>query len=295
MYLMMLPNTLRPSTTPCFEHQQAVLQQDDVGGFLGDVHRAVDRDAHVGGLEGRGVVDAVAHEAHHVPVLLQGADDALLVGRRELGKDGGLLGGLAPGAASSISSMAGPSSTWSTGRPTWRQMVVVTRSLSPVRILTATLYCLSGPSASRGGVLGRVEEGQEAHQGHALLRRPRCKRLAPVRRQPLVGQARSRGSPRRSGGPPAPCGLASYSGRRGEHLALDFHLGADVEDLFHRALGDQQALALVVLHHHRHAPAAEIEGDLVDLVVAVVDRCARRSRCTCSSTATSIRFFRPVW
>ena len=63
MYLMMLPNTRRPSTTPCLQHQQAVLQQDDVGRLLGDVHRRVDRDAHVGGLERRRVVDAVAQEA----------------------------------------------------------------------------------------------------------------------------------------------------------------------------------------------------------------------------------------
>ena len=56
---------------PAFQHallqdQQAVFQQDDVGRLLGDVHRAVHRNAHIGGLEGRRVVDAVAHEAHHV-------------------------------------------------------------------------------------------------------------------------------------------------------------------------------------------------------------------------------------
>ena len=63
----MLAKTFRPSSTPCLEHQQALLQQDHVRRFLGDIDGRVDADAHVGGSQGRRVVDAVAHEADGVP------------------------------------------------------------------------------------------------------------------------------------------------------------------------------------------------------------------------------------
>ena len=42
---------------------------------------------HVGGVQGRGVVDAVAHEAHDVAGLAQGEDDALLLVGLHFGKD----------------------------------------------------------------------------------------------------------------------------------------------------------------------------------------------------------------
>ena len=45
------------------DHAQVVLEQDEVGRLLGDVGGAVDRDADVGGVERRGVVDPVAEEA----------------------------------------------------------------------------------------------------------------------------------------------------------------------------------------------------------------------------------------
>ena len=68
------------------ENQQTVLQQDDVRRFLGNVHGAVDRNADVGRLQRRGVVDAVAHEADHMTLALQRPDDALLVRRRPAGQ-----------------------------------------------------------------------------------------------------------------------------------------------------------------------------------------------------------------
>src|SRR5579871_623353 len=60
------------------QHQEVLLQQDDVGGLLGDVHRRVHRDAYVGGLERRSVVDAVTQKTHYVIFAVQSADDARL-------------------------------------------------------------------------------------------------------------------------------------------------------------------------------------------------------------------------
>ena len=45
--------------------------------------------------------------------------------------------------------------------------------------------------------------------------------------------------------------------------------GADLEHVLHRALADQHVVALVV-HHHRHALAREVEGDLVHLAAAAL-------------------------
>ncbi len=74
------------------EHGQALLQQDDVGGVLGDVDGAVHRYADVGGLERRSVVDAVAQKADDVALAVQGIDDGRLLRRRDLGEHDRRLG-----------------------------------------------------------------------------------------------------------------------------------------------------------------------------------------------------------
>ena len=92
MYFVMLPNTLRPSSTPSSEHRQALLEQDDVGGFLGDVDGAVDGNADIRRLERRAIIDAVTQEADDVPFAMQGIDDRGFLRRRDLGEDGSGLG-----------------------------------------------------------------------------------------------------------------------------------------------------------------------------------------------------------
>ncbi|MNT01745.1 hypothetical protein D3C72_1362250 [compost metagenome] len=75
------------------QHHQALFQEDDVGGFLGDVHRTVHGYTDVGGAQGWSVVDAVTHETDHMAVAFEDAHDALLVRRRQFGEDvGGLYG-----------------------------------------------------------------------------------------------------------------------------------------------------------------------------------------------------------
>ena len=66
---------------PVLQHQQVLLQQDEVGRFLRDIDRVVHRDADVGRAERGCVVDAVAHEADDVTVALERAHDPFLVRR----------------------------------------------------------------------------------------------------------------------------------------------------------------------------------------------------------------------
>ena len=63
------------------QHRKVVLEQDDVGRLLGDVGGAVDRDADVGGVQRRRIVDAVAEEADDVAAPLQRQDDPVLSAR----------------------------------------------------------------------------------------------------------------------------------------------------------------------------------------------------------------------
>ena len=102
---------------------------------MGNIHRRIYRDAHIRGLHGRRVVDAVAHIAHTVAVFPEHADDAGLLGGGELGKDRNLFGQLSQRLVIEGPPDRLPSRIRSTGSPTWRQMARVTFSLSPVRIL----------------------------------------------------------------------------------------------------------------------------------------------------------------
>ncbi len=63
MYLRMLAKVRRPSSTPSCSTVQVVPQQDQVGRLLGHVDGGVDREADVGRVQRRRVVDAVAEVA----------------------------------------------------------------------------------------------------------------------------------------------------------------------------------------------------------------------------------------
>ena len=84
MYLSVLAKVRRPSSTPERSTSRSRLQQDDVGALAGDVHGLLDRDADIGRMQGRRIVDAVAEIADRVAGPLQGADDPLLLLRVDL-------------------------------------------------------------------------------------------------------------------------------------------------------------------------------------------------------------------
>ena len=71
---------------PAFEHAvvqhlQVALEQDQIGRFLGHIHRRIDRQAHVRRMQRRRIVDAVAEIADDVAARLEREDDAVLLRR----------------------------------------------------------------------------------------------------------------------------------------------------------------------------------------------------------------------
>ena len=168
-YLRMLAKTLRPSITPSSSTIRLFSSRIDVGGFLGDIHRGIHRNAHIGGAQRGRVVDAVAHEADHVPFALQRLDDALLVGGREPHEQRGVFRGVGQLARRSSSRPARRSARARAERPTSLQILRETSSLSPVRTLTATPCCCSAAIAGAGGFLGRVEKRDIALQDQVVF------------------------------------------------------------------------------------------------------------------------------
>ena len=79
MYFSVLAKVRRPSSTPERNTSRSRLEQDDVGAFAGDVHGRLDRDADIGRMQGRRIVDAVAEISDRMTCPLQGADDPLLL------------------------------------------------------------------------------------------------------------------------------------------------------------------------------------------------------------------------
>ena len=77
---------------PLLQYHQALLQQNDIRRLAGDIHRAVDRDADIRRAQRRGVVDAVAHKAHHVTFTLEQRHDTLFMQRRQAGEQRGAFG-----------------------------------------------------------------------------------------------------------------------------------------------------------------------------------------------------------
>ena len=86
-----VPESLPPFSHPVHQYEQALFQEDDVRRLLGDVHRVVDGNPHVGRFQGRGVVDAVPQVPDDVVVPVQGPDHLLLLQGRQAGEHGDLV------------------------------------------------------------------------------------------------------------------------------------------------------------------------------------------------------------
>lgn len=164
--------TLLLAGDPLDQDAQVVLEQHDLRRFLGHIHGAVHGDAHVGHMEGRGVVDAVAQESDHVAALAQGQDDALLLVRLDLGE---YLGALRPLGERPVAQLPQLGAGDHLGR---RDADLAGQVDGDARVVSRDQL---EPDAGGGEVgeglpdlwLGRVEEGQEAEEGHLRLLLPR--------------------------------------------------------------------------------------------------------------------------
>ena len=87
MYLSVLANVRLPSSTPVRRTSRSRFKQDDVGALAGDVHGLFDRNADVGRVQGRRIVDAVAEVADRVTGALKRADDPLLLLRIDFNEE----------------------------------------------------------------------------------------------------------------------------------------------------------------------------------------------------------------
>ena len=244
------------------QHAEILLQQNDVGRVLGDIDRAIDRDADIGGVQRRRIVDAVAEIADDVAAALQPKNDAVLLngrdpaeqvrlfqprGERLVAERFDLGAGQQPGdrnaelgadmlrhalvvAAEDLDAdTLGPER--GDGRPGAR-FGGSKKTTKPAN----TNSCSSATAA-------RLRSGSSSRQATPRARNPSA--LSPSKT--FAARARAASSSGRSSGLPG----SSY--RTGEP-----------DDVFGRALGNQQAAALV-LDEHRNAAPLKVERHLVDL------------------------------
>ncbi len=243
------------------DHVEVVLEQHHVGRVPGHVDRGIDRDAHVGRVQCRCVVDAVAQVADHAPALLQRADDALLLVGLDLREHRGVAGKQGQrlvlhrgdlGAADHARRVQAHGARHVRGH----QVVVAGDHLHADPELAERFQRFADLR------LRRVEEQQEAAEQHRGLVGGA---VARRRRQPLFRDAED-----------AEAVLAPGREERVEAFArcrVQFVLGAveqcavaAVEDLAQRALGDHARRAFRAVAHHDAEPlAAEVVGDLVAL------------------------------
>ena len=136
------------------EHEEALLQQDDVGGLLGHVHCGVHGDAHVGRvfIAGASLMPSPMKPTT-CPAFRSASTSLSFCEGVSLAKRSWSCAACAK-AASSIASSSRPVMTFVSAKPTSRQTFAVTSSLSPVRTLDRTPCEASEASAFAAESLG---------------------------------------------------------------------------------------------------------------------------------------------
>ena len=120
-----------------------------------------------------------------------------------------------------------------------------------------------------GACLGRVEEGQVADEHHVTLV---FGREGPGRAWVgLLRHGHDAHALRTQLAHLDADALAEVIGERGDRPCV-LHVRARGQNLLHGALGDHLGLARLVRHHDAHEAALEVEGDLVHLAVALIQR-----------------------
>jgi hypothetical protein len=255
-----------PFPDPVVQDLEVPLEENQVRGILGHVDGVRDGDPNVGGVEGRGIVDAVAQEAHDVVVAFERKQDARLLRRGDAGEDVGPLGHRGQGRVGHAvqvlaeNNLAGVEPDLGAD-VAGHELVVSGQDLDADPI-----------APESGDRLGHVRheeigEGEETDEREGLLIDDAIGGLG----HDLAGG---------HGQDPGPGGAqrlvrraASGLGHRTEGLAESVALDrrAHGQDALGRPLRDEKALAGGV-HDHGHAAALEVEGDLVHLQAGVFAR-----------------------
>ena len=132
-----------------------------------------DRDADVGGVQRRRVVDAVAQVADHVAAALEGKEDPVLLRRRDAREDRRLLGDRSERRIGHPVHLV-PNEHLARSSPTCVQTCAVTRSLSPVITLTSTPSSFQRRHDLGGIGQRRVGERHETRSASGPARRLAC-------------------------------------------------------------------------------------------------------------------------
>ena len=243
-----------PFPHPLQQNLQVFLQQNDVGRFPRHVDRAVDGKPGVGGVQGRGVVDAVPHETDDIAGLFRRQQDALLLVGLDLGEDIRLVDPM-PESLIAHAPQVGPGQ-----QPVWFQPDLAAHGFRHHPVVAGDhLQRNPKPGQSGDGFgdprLGRIMQGQKADEGHPLF-------LFPADLPPFAkGLAGHPQHPQPLGTEPAvkSLDLLPDLGQRDRVAAASLGQSADVEHIGQRPLGHQQTL-LPLGHHHAEPFAQEIVG-----------------------------------
>jgi len=242
-------------------------KEDEIRRFLGHVHCLVHGNADVRGVQGRRVIDAVAHVAHDVAGLLQRQDDALLLVGIHLREDGGVLRDVPECLVLQICHLLCGQNGFGRQADDLRdvpghQAVVAGDDLD---VHAKFLKLIKGLARV---LPGRVEKQQEAREGHAALILPNG--IDGLPRDELDGDAQDAVALGAPGGKAFPDRPAL---RRIQRLVFvpQAYLCTDVQHVIQRALGDEHRpdrASGVRVDDHAEALAVEVVGDLVKLVHA---------------------------
>lgn len=156
--------------------------------------------------------------------------------------------------------------------PICAQTVAATRSLSPVRTLTATPLASRVATAPAALALGGSRKAEKAHQHHvAFVGDAKLAHAARIGFLRHGNYAQALGV--KIGDLFANLGEALVGERLGD--AIDLDKGADLEHFLGSSLGNHLGFALGVGDNYAQATAREIEGNLVDLGIAVAQALAQ--------------------
>ena len=196
---------------------------------------------------------------------LERLDDALLVGRGQPGKDAGGAGGFGQRRLAQRLDLRAEQDLFDRQAHFLADiggddLVIAGQDLD---VHFQAVQPLQG---LRGGLLGRVEEGEKTQQDQIGLILDRVNRLIGGAGHLLVGQ----------GDHPEALtvqlvhhlpAVGVVFGLNIENLPVEFHPGAQAHDFIHRAFADQRVQPGFIFHDHRHPAPHEVKGDFVDLAI----------------------------